>query len=387
MKVILKTLLFLMIVNSIICAEKIKLPETLKVAVLRDFPPQYSVNAEDTPIGFAIDVIDEISKISGFNIEYVVKDSWQEMFDAIKSGEADLIPNQGITERRKKNFSFSKPVETFQVFIFTLKKNNTIINFSSLKNKRVGVIKLNVGEAIVKQDEEIIAVKHDCVNDALVNLLSGSIDAIIFPEPVLMRKARAAGLDDRIKTVGLPLREILRGISVDKSKEYLIDDLNKAIDAFIGSQKYTEIYEKWYGVPTPYWTSGRVAKYMTMLLIVVIFLMGFWKYYTTIKLIKDLKTENALRRKVEAELQSSYDTLEDKVQERTQELEKAVNQVKTLSGLLPICSHCKKVRDDNGYWQQIEEYIDNHSEATFSHSICKECAEKYYPELDLYDKE
>jgi len=67
------------------------------------------------------------------------------------------------------------------------------------------------------------------------------------------------------------------------------------------------------------------------------------------------------------------------------ELKDALSEVKTLSGLLPICSHCKKIRDDKGYWNQIEAYIQDRSEAEFSHSICQECAKKYYPDMDIYD--
>ena len=63
----------------------------------------------------------------------------------------------------------------------------------------------------------------------------------------------------------------------------------------------------------------------------------------------------------------------------------ALTEVKTLSGLLPICSHCKKIRDDKGYWNQIESYIQKHSEAEFSHGICQECAKKYYSNYNLYD--
>ena len=64
------------------------------------------------------------------------------------------------------------------------------------------------------------------------------------------------------------------------------------------------------------------------------------------------------------------------------ELKQALSQIKTLGGLLPICSWCKKIRNDEGYWEQMELYIRNHSEAEFSHSICPECTEKLYPELD-----
>ena len=62
-------------------------------------------------------------------------------------------------------------------------------------------------------------------------------------------------------------------------------------------------------------------------------------------------------------------------------LQKALAKVKTLSGFLPICAHCKKIRDDKGYWNQIEVYIRDHSEADFSHSICPECAKNLYPEF------
>lgn len=66
------------------------------------------------------------------------------------------------------------------------------------------------------------------------------------------------------------------------------------------------------------------------------------------------------------------------------ELQEALARVKTLSGLLPICASCKKIRNDQGYWQQIEAYIRDHSEAEFSHSVCPECAKKLYPEV--FDK-
>jgi PAS domain S-box-containing protein len=62
------------------------------------------------------------------------------------------------------------------------------------------------------------------------------------------------------------------------------------------------------------------------------------------------------------------------------ELRDAMSKIKTLSGMLPICASCKKIRDDKGYWNQIESYIKRHSDAEFSHSICPECAKKLYPE-------
>jgi hypothetical protein len=75
-------------------------------------------------------------------------------------------------------------------------------------------------------------------------------------------------------------------------------------------------------------------------------------------------------------IESLYKTIE--------ELKLANAKVKILGGFLPICASCKKIRDDNGYWNQIESYIKEHSEAEFSHGICPKCVKKLYPDLNLY---
>jgi hypothetical protein len=70
-----------------------------------------------------------------------------------------------------------------------------------------------------------------------------------------------------------------------------------------------------------------------------------------------------------------------KLERTTAELQKAMDNIKTLEGLLPICASCKNIRNDNGYWQKVEVYIREHSKAKFSHSICPECAHQLYPDL------
>jgi ligand-binding sensor protein len=89
-------------------------------------------------------------------------------------------------------------------------------------------------------------------------------------------------------------------------------------------------------------------------------------------IVKKLKISNE-------ELKKYKKQLEEIVEDKTTEL-------KILKGLLPICCHCKKIRDDKGYWNQIESYIHEHSEAKFSHGICQECAKKLYPDVAIYDE-
>lgn len=102
-------------------------------------------------------------------------------------------------------------------------------------------------------------------------------------------------------------------------------------------------------------------------------------------------------------IEKSKELLEQKVQERTrelyeanellkqeneakkvliEELKDANNEIKTLSGIIPICMHCKEIRDDKGFWNRLELYIESHSKAKFSHSVCEKCLDEHYPEED-----
>lgn len=76
--------------------------------------------------------------------------------------------------------------------------------------------------------------------------------------------------------------------------------------------------------------------------------------------------------------------LQTALEERVRELERALTRVKSLQGLLPMCSYCKRIRNDGNYWQQVESYIAEHSEAEFTHGVCPQCYETIVkPELDL----
>ncbi len=95
------------------------------------------------------------------------------------------------------------------------------------------------------------------------------------------------------------------------------------------------------------------------------------------------------------ELMKANEQLEKEIEERKQseeereklinELQKAIKEIKTLRGILPLCSFCKKIRNDKGYWESVDVYIDKHSQADISHSICPECAKEHYSDLDIFE--
>jgi two-component system NtrC family sensor kinase len=84
--------------------------------------------------------------------------------------------------------------------------------------------------------------------------------------------------------------------------------------------------------------------------------------------------------KLESQIIDYQNNLELTVKDRTRELTDALSEIKTLRGIIPICSNCKEIRDDEGMWSQIETYISDHSEAEFIHGICPNCEKKLYPD-------
>lgn len=90
-------------------------------------------------------------------------------------------------------------------------------------------------------------------------------------------------------------------------------------------------------------------------------------------------------RNLQQEIQENNNKLENtnrELEEKNAELQIAIDNIKTLRGLIPICASCKKIRDDEGFWKSVEIYIEEHTKAEFTHGICPECMHKLYPEYD-----
>lgn len=158
-----------------------------------------------------------------------------------------------------------------------------------------------------------------------------------------------------------------------------LDVLLFATGAFAGTAGYLSIME------------GTLASRLIVSVFALPFLYGylFWQSRHPGMEIENRPVLAILRKvaEIEQELSLANEEIErrrqaekerDRVIER---LRKTLSEVKTLQGLLPICSHCKKIRDDTGYWNRLETYLEAHSDAELSHGICPECAEKYYGEF------
>lgn len=277
----------------------------LVAAVPANYPPQYSLNAQGQPTGFAIEVMDEVAKLAGVTIRYKVETTWPETIRALREGEVDLIPNLGISEDRKAVFAFSIPVETFPISIFVRRANQSITGLESLEGQKVAAIAGNVSLDMLRRQPKVQLTVFLGVEQALFALLSGDVEAVVYPEPWMKKLADEVGVDDRIKVVGKPLMEVKRAIAVQKDNRELLAKLNTAIEALQATPKYRSIYTHWYGRPAPYWTIERISTIFAAVAGGVILLILLWHYRSTVALNRRLETTTRQQEQMQAALTES----------------------------------------------------------------------------------
>ena len=276
---------------------------SITAVVVSNFPPHYMLDSNGKPRGFAIDTLNEIAKLTDLKVKYIVKSNWVDAASTLKAGKADIIPNMGITRKRLVDFNFTTPIELSNIAIITRKESNNINSLQDIKGRVVGVVKFNVGKKIAKE-HGITFIQYNQPESALIGLLSGNVDALIYPQAVMLNVARKSGLDARIKLAEKPLKIIKRGIAVNKNKTKLLSKLNTAIIKLEKTERFKDIYIKWYGKPNPYWTTQKVIYYSGLILLFIIILAIVWHYLSLNKLNRHLtktidelkKSEDALRK-------------------------------------------------------------------------------------------
>lgn len=270
--------------------------ETFTVVVIDEFPP-YFLTTDGAPDGLAVDTIEEVSQIAGFEIKYLVVNSWVDSYEAIETGEADIFPNVGITDARRTYLDFTRPYDVLEISLFVRDSNSDITNLNSLSGKILGLQETNALTKTLEKRSDLTIKKFPTFEELLVALLSGDVDALPAPKEAFFKLARHASLGQRIKVVGAPLREVKRGIAVKKGNTVLLERIEKALKIFITKPKYNEILTRWHGSPPPFWTVALVAWIMGSILIVILISIVWWRQYTLVQknrlLIESLELERA----------------------------------------------------------------------------------------------
>jgi diguanylate cyclase (GGDEF)-like protein/PAS domain S-box-containing protein len=158
---------------------------------------------------------------------------------------------------------------------------------------------------------------------ALIELISGRLDALAYPEPVVWRMFQEIGAADRIRMISPPLIEVKRAIGLAKHQAELLERLEVAITEVLRSQEYQKIYAKWYATPPSFWSISRIIGIMFSVLILTSLGLMVWRNHSLNKLNRILSDETERRRIVEEQLKQWNKTLENEVRISNHELAEA----------------------------------------------------------------
>ena len=339
--------------------------DTIIITNSATFPPFSFLDNDGQPKGLLIDLWSEWARQNNHKVKFLLVD-WNESLELIRKGDADIHAGLFKSESRKSFMDFSE--ELFQLttclFISTQVDVNTI---EELRNVEVGVTKGGFEEEYLRSNFSHLQLRLFNNNNRLVKAaLSEKIVAFVADYPVGMYYLHHYGAPEKFRILKTLYSNPLYS-AVQKGDKKLLTIINNGLQQISKNEK-ERILQKWIR------SEQVLPSWFTPFLIIAgisITMIGLLVYIHILK-----------RNKMNLKLQVDQRTAD--LREKNAELEKALTEVKKLSGLLPICANCKKIRDDKGYWNQIELYISNHSEAEFSHGLCPECAKKLYPEF--YDK-
>ncbi len=226
-----------------------------------NFPPVYHVTGNKVPTGFGIEVMEELAARAKLHIVYHPVATWTETLAALHEGRADLIPNLGITPERQNNFDFSLPLTRTRVSVYVRAETRDVDDLDSLiqKARTIAVVKANVAYDLLQDRKDVSLRSYNTLSEAFAGLHTGKVDALIYPDSAIEQFARQLGLYQSIRRIGAPLAVIERAVAVRKDNNALLATLNHEIEAFVGTTRFQDIHDRWYGTPPPFWTTARVA--------------------------------------------------------------------------------------------------------------------------------
>ncbi len=338
-----------------------------------DFMP-YEKLENGEHVGMSADYMKLFSKTIGVPIKFVPTTSWSESLSFAKTGKCDILSIAMSTPERNKYMNFTKPYLKIPLVIATKPDKPFVMSLQNVFDKKLGIVKDYAFVEILKNKYPDINLKEVAsLNEGLNEVVRGNLYGYIGTLATI-GYALQKYYPSELKINGKFDEKWELSIATRKKEPLLNDIFNRAINS-LDDKQHVEIINAWISVQYDQGFNYALIRRIIISSLVVLCLFSIYLWQIKKRNLIISNKNNELER-VGFELEKTNQDLDTK----NKELTKALEEVKTLGGLLPICASCKKIRDDKGYWNQIEGYIQKHSDAKFSHSICPECAKKIYPE-------
>ncbi len=272
-----------------------------------DAPPTYYRDQNTgEPTGFAVDLANEIAGRAGLTISYRFANNWEEIERIIQRGAADIVPGLSISEGRKSIYIFSEPFEVFPISFF-VRAASAITDLK--EGAAVGVIRGSVANELLQSRQDLKVVLYENFETGLFDLLAGKIDSFSCPAPILWRLARETRVDEQIMVVGKPVAEVKRAFGIRKDRTELAERINKALEGFVGSSAYQDIYTRWYGRPHPFMSLSKQTVWAIVIMSLAIISVGIWRHWSMLGLTRKLQAEIEEREKMREALRVNEERL------------------------------------------------------------------------------
>ncbi|HEY9081488.1 PAS domain S-box protein [Magnetovibrio sp.] len=263
-------------------------------AVPKYFPPYYDTNRQGAPTGFAIEIMEAIAQRAGLKIEYKVYDTWPEVQDAVKTGQAQIIPNMGITPDREDFLNFTAAFEQFHISFFVPWDRYDFFANGVAEGSRIATALSNAASKILTEQGGYDVRLFDDTTAAVNALLTSKVDALALPEPVVFEHMQLHNMPGALIPVGEPLAVVTRALAVAKGQDKIFERLKSATEVFLDSKEYEDIYRTWHGGKVDPWTVRDLVVISIGLIIVAIITIWLW-YFVRSRFIPKGSMEDVLR--------------------------------------------------------------------------------------------
>jgi ABC-type amino acid transport substrate-binding protein len=345
-------------------------PDSARPALFlgNDSLPPLNFLENGAPQGLVVDLVRAAARFMSRVVEIRLM-NWSEAQQMVRDGKADALMQINPTQERRAVLDFSEPLLESEFSIFADNERVGIDSLEDLHGHSVGVEQQGLPMLLVQDNPRITRVPLPDLSAGFRMLSAGAVDAVIADRRV-GTYLLAGGIAPGIRAMGPPVQTSRSAIAVAKGNSALLADINHGLEQIRDNGTYDRIVRSWTPQEVVYVTRGQEQRRRALLAGVVA------AFVAAVAGIVLLLREMRRRRRTEKELGRVV-----------QQLRSSLAEIKTLRGILPICAHCKKIRDDKGYWTQVESYVSQRTEAEFTHGLCPDCVKTLYPDLVTPEEE
>ena len=212
-----------------------------------NFPPMNILDKDGNLIGFGRELSDAVIKEMGGEIEHIHSSQWMQVLDWLDTGRADFIHDTGYTKDRDKFLDYSDPILEMPEVIFVRDDEFSITSMESLRSKKVACVNKHITHLYLQQFPEVSCFIVKTPAEGIYELVSGKVDAFIFPKQIALYIIQNLRLTDKLKITGEPLRTLSWSMVVKEGNTEILKYLNEGISKVRSSGEYDRIYNKWWG--------------------------------------------------------------------------------------------------------------------------------------------